>query len=567
VLPYVALVLLHVFLARHMVQPSIFYDELGYLANARHLASGTPNPALPGEPVLYHWGYSLCLVPVFWLFPDPLAAYRAVLFLNAVLLSALYFPLSYVLHRLLGSSRKLAAAIAFGTCLYPAFVLQSSLAWSENAFIPCYALLIAAQGALLNHRSYPAAVLFGFLAGFLYAVHPRALPIIPITVLWLALLAGANRLPVSRVLASLAVMFLVLVLTRLGNRHFCAEGWAETSALGVLSRLSSPAGWKEFALEASGQLLYLAQATCGLYVLGLLVACGSVKAKAGCLARTVGDAQAGLFLYLLLTSFGVFFASCAFMLNPARADQALYGRYNEGFLALYIALALWQLHAWAAGRLREAGSPSLVTASMLVLTLVVMVGRGARMASMGVCGINIIGVWPAFRELGRPSVEVVSVLSALLFLVLRPVFLRAFWAGLLLLIGAFSAVTAYSHYHLLRNEQAVMRECTSLAPAVRSLPGVTRLSYDMSVYDVRALCGYQFLLPGIRFELFDSREGQLPGASVVISGKNWRDAGRLGARAVGAERRVDHTLWVLPGRESTDAPVGPGAAPAAAVAP
>ncbi|MBA3302585.1 MAG: hypothetical protein H0U26_01785, partial [Acidimicrobiia bacterium] len=67
-----------------MEGPRVFPDELGYLAAARHLAGGSP-PWELGAAAFYHPGYSLLLVPAFWLTDDPSTLYRVALVVNAVL--------------------------------------------------------------------------------------------------------------------------------------------------------------------------------------------------------------------------------------------------------------------------------------------------------------------------------------------------------------------------------------------------------------------------------------------------------------------------------------------------
>ena len=62
-------------------------DELGYLGNARYIAGTSHLPDMQGTQ-LYHFGYSLFLLPAFWLFSDPVSTYRAVVVINALRLRA-----------------------------------------------------------------------------------------------------------------------------------------------------------------------------------------------------------------------------------------------------------------------------------------------------------------------------------------------------------------------------------------------------------------------------------------------------------------------------------------------
>lgn len=265
-LPYLALVLLHIILGLNMQQPNIFADELGYLGWARYL-SGVSH--LPQDIGQYHFGYSLFLLPAFWLFSDPISVYRAVIITNSLLISSLYFAIYYVLHTLFECEKKISFLISFTCCLYPAFVLQSNLAWSENAFIPFFSFFIVSFAILLRRKSYPMALLFGFMTGFLFTIHPRALPILPIVVIYLSILGWSRTLPRPKALLSIVVIVIVYLITRSANDHLLsldARGTFDASIKSYLSELLSSSNLMSLTLEAAGQLLYLMQATYGLFV-------------------------------------------------------------------------------------------------------------------------------------------------------------------------------------------------------------------------------------------------------------------------------------------------------------
>ena len=151
-LPFAALVAIHVLSGLPMEQPIIMADEVGYLGNARYL-SGTAHLPDMWRSHFYHFGYSLFLLPAFWLFSNPLVTYKAVIAINALLMSALYFPLCSILGSFLDVPRGTARWIAFTCCLYPPLILYSDFAWSENAFVPAYALTIALFGRYLASRT------------------------------------------------------------------------------------------------------------------------------------------------------------------------------------------------------------------------------------------------------------------------------------------------------------------------------------------------------------------------------------------------------------------------------
>ena len=350
VLPYLVLVLLHILLALKMQQPNI-WDEFGYLGRARYL-SGVAH--IPQDIGLYHFGYSLFLLPAFWLCSDPISVYKAVIITNSLLISSLYFAIYYVLHTLFQYEKKSSVLISFTCCLYPAFVLQSNLAWSENAFIPFFSFFIVSFAVLLKRKSYPMALVFGFITGFLFTIHPRALPILPIVVIYLLILAWSKTLPRPKVLLSIVVIVIVFLFTRAINDHLLSLGVRATfdySVKAYLSELLSFSNLISLTLKAAGQLLYLMQATYGLFLMGIAYLGITIWQKwSNVHLKAFTDIQFNIMVLVILASSGIFLASSLQMIHGIRGDHLFYGRYNEGFLALYIAFALTAIRYEVIGR-------------------------------------------------------------------------------------------------------------------------------------------------------------------------------------------------------------------------
>ena len=134
------------------------------------------------------FGYSLFLVPAFWVFDHPHTIYFASLVISALLMSTLYLGLYYVLTSILGSPSRYSTLAAIFTCLYPPILLRANFAWADAAYLPGFVFLVALFGILLRQKSVRTAILFGLLLGFMYTIHPRSLPLIPIAALYLVIL-------------------------------------------------------------------------------------------------------------------------------------------------------------------------------------------------------------------------------------------------------------------------------------------------------------------------------------------------------------------------------------------
>ncbi len=551
ILPYLALVLIHALFGMKMEQPTIMADELGYLGIARYLSNVAHIPDLR-ESTFYHFGYSLFLLPAYWLFSDPLLTYKAAIFINALLTSTLYLALYYILSVFFALSRKVALVISFTTCLYPAYMMQANIAWSENAFIPFYAILIATFGLYIKYRSFRYAVLFGFVTAFLYAIHPRALPILPIVVIFLLFLAGLKILPMIKTLMSISMIGCLFIMTRLIINHLKAAGWGnagEFSSITLASRLLPSAELKNLLLRALGQILYLCQATYGLFLIGTIWMCWYIgkKIAATTLRKAIHDEEVLILLFVLFTSFGIFTASSTLKLYGIGGDDYIYGRYNEGFLAIYISFALMGLFIVKLDTRQLLYGILSVAAVILVSTLLIMIESSPALLVANVNAVNVFGIYPFFRTIGTLNLYTISLLTLMLFIIIVWILRRSYRAGIILLIFLFSTVSIYNYKIVLLPSQKNTIKMTSLASHILRLDPIKELDYDMAFYDPTTLYGYQYLLQDISFNRFNSIKKERPQSTVVISGNDWLDGHRLGAQFIRSENEIDQALWILPG--------------------
>jgi len=571
-----ALVLLHVVLTIKMQYPNI-WDEFGYLGRARYLAGAAHLPHNIGP---YHFGYSLFLVPSFWLFSDPYYIYKAVLITNSLMISTLYFPLYYIMHSLLDNEKRLSALIAFVCCLYPAFLLQSNLAWSESAFIPIYASFIASFGTFIKRKSYSTLFLFSSFCGFLYTIHPRALPILPIAICYMCFLAALKEIRKYQLLQFILIAAFIFLLTNLIDSHFLSVPGIETTndiVTNRLHRLFSLSNLPLILMKTLGQLLYLLVATYGLIFVGLVFACGSVlkKWKENHLTA-FSNIQFNTFLLLILSSLGMFVASALQMLYGERGDHLFYGRYNESFLGLYLMLGVRTIYyakyfSWA----KRIINPYII--SIVIVTLmVILVGSYGFEALFNICKVtnvnvlNVLGIYPLIGMLRRLDIILISLISIPLIFSLMYTFKYSFKCGLSLLALYFCVVfiSAYTVFYV---RASYIKQVTTLTSHIDSIENVGRVSYDKAFQHVDTWPAYQYLLPRVKFDTFNSKNNELPGSRIVISGKHWKDRKNLGADLIACENvapqlpviivqiivmfleealpanyTIDQCLWILP---------------------
>jgi len=558
ILPYFLLIIIHLIYGINMQQPWLFADEMGYLGNAKYL-SGNDHIRMIGD--YYHPGYSMLILPAFIFFSGPVSTYKAVLVINGILMGSLFFPLFFLLKRFFCTSSKIASITAFTVCLYPAFCLQANLAWAENAFIPCYAFLVVFFLFFLSEKTYLYALLFGFFAGFIYTIHPRGLPVAIISVCCICFLAAVKALPARKVFTSVIIICLVLVFTFLSNKHLKTLAWS-----GMASGFENPAsvaihlfrkffvikGIKNIFMEAAGQFLYLIQATYGLFLLGLINIFAVIRKDIGSLSnikKTFQDARTITLFFIIITSIGIFYTSVMLLAgahnNMALGDLLIYGRYNEGFLAIYIASGLISLYSGSKEMIKKFETLTLFAIIMLTFLIIAGIGYNKLMSYTWINGVNVFGIWPLFAEFRQLDICFISLFAILMFItIIRLIKIKFIW-GIVMLIFLFSSFTFYGFHSIFKQSQIDRIEKTTLVSYIKKFD---KIGYDRDFHDLRSFFSYQYLAPHVRFELFSSTKDKLPEVNAVISGRKWKDAKRLNARLVAAENKKDQVLWGLPER-------------------
>ena len=571
--------LLHLLSGLELRQPLILADELGYLGNARYLAGEAHLPDMRGSQ-FYHFGYSLFLLPAFWLFSEPTAIYRAVVVINSLLAPALYFPLSYLLTSFAGVRAGRARWISFACCLYPSALLYSDFAWAENAFTPFFVLTAVLFGRYLGSRSARDLLLFGLLTAFLYTIHPRALPVVVAALAYLLLLAVLRSVPWRHLALGSGVMAAVLLATRAVNGHLKELGWAgggEVSAARLAARLAPDADFPALVERALGQLLYLSLATHGLFLLGVAAMLWPIwrAVASGSLRRALGEPRTGVPLFVLAGAAGIFTAACTlklYSLHGARAVRGadfIHGRYNEALAIVAIAFAVAWLGAKGLKSRRLARRVVVAVLVILALTAVVMAevddalerqvaGRPGVQARevvrpADVDAVAVPGVYPLVGLLGGLRLYPMA-LAAILALILISATARVSGRGALaLLVLLFCGFAWYNHHHYLRKRLAIAEPRLALAAEVSRLGPFATVSHDTSLRESGLVAALQFLVPESVFRRFDSRAGEEPGSEAVIGTSEWPGAEKLGARFVLSSGRGS-ALWLMPGEAQSRLP-------------
>ncbi len=366
---FVILTALHVMAFWNQTSTDVFPDEASYLMQARHFAGKDPQldkiyflkhysyladsgelPSIEGWPY-YHFGYSLLVSPIYWLIESPADTYRGIIVFNSLMLSSLFLIIFAWLRTIGSVNPTTAITIAFVTSLYPPYILQAHIGWAENAFIPAFALSCMLYSYYLKNRNTITLLLFALVAGYLYTIHPRGLAVAVGAIISLLVLLSIYKerrwVPIVGIMVILAVLF--------GTKSIASElaNMMEAHSQGgrILQKLSLMGNLVLFP-AICGQFLYMILASVGLFALGVMEATRYLlAARYQSIQNMVSNPASGSILYVTLASALTFGASVLFLSRTAEwhnvnksIDYFMYGRYNEGYLSIYIALGLLWLH-------------------------------------------------------------------------------------------------------------------------------------------------------------------------------------------------------------------------------
>lgn len=273
-------VVMHSLLAMCMELPAVNPDEIG-VASVSAFYSGR-DWSLLMEKVSYYYGYiqALFYAPLFMLFKNPYALYKACLVMNGVLIS--FIPLiAYHVAGRVGVKKvwqKLVAAVCSGC--YITYVAHSKFIWNETicSLLPWALLWVIFQAVDCKKAGARCAwsAVAGLLCAVCYAAHSRLLAVVIAFVMTLLIV----RIFMKRMILVLPVFFPVLALSFVAE-HFAkkliqqlvwlgnASGNTMESEADRVLGLIEPDGLSRFCSALFGHLYTFMTSTVGLGALAV----------------------------------------------------------------------------------------------------------------------------------------------------------------------------------------------------------------------------------------------------------------------------------------------------------
>lgn len=341
----------------HRIYGMIYYpDEFGYWANAAGWL-GYDWSSLTALGSYYSFGYSLLLLPILRFVPSGLAAYRCAVTLNVLLQGAAVFPLYGILRRMFPKLYGQTVICGVGIAVfYPVWTFYGLSTLAEGLLFFLYVLIVYLFLRAAERPETMTVFLLALALIWLVFVHMRTIGVavagifVLLCFLWrepryrrkIAIGFGALAFGV---LLGAAVRTVVLGTV---YRSADADRMAANNVTGQIERvldICTPEGIVRFLCGLTAKLFYLGGATFGLFYFAfayLWKKCGRLLHR----LRHGGEVGAGEWtsLFLLLASVGQILVSAVFMNRPRRADEVLYGRYNDYLLPILLGMGFLSLY-------------------------------------------------------------------------------------------------------------------------------------------------------------------------------------------------------------------------------
>ena len=389
----VLLFVIHVLNIGKLEMPFVLEDEFGYLTHAATF-SGFDWTSTARFMPYYSYGYSLLITPLMALFDDSALMYQAALVLNAIMLVGCYCCAKYAGKKLAPDvNGRLLNLAAFAVCLYPAYVAQAKLAWTECTLFLLFWLLVTMFISVNERPRMWKSALLAFLSVYIYAVHNRGLGILMASVITVVLMAIFKRIRIRDLIIYAGIIAAAFVIYTVINgvlkeKTWQGEGYGDINTISSqftgtkLSFILSFEGVKTIVKRVIGQFYYLGAASLGVGILGFIelvqnntrtfVRCSKKHSERP--FREKNDTYTQLFI--LLSVLATVAISTYFITNSGvvRADTLFYGRYNEMFIGPVLLIGFIAMlrsdkyiYMKAAGTVLLLGITGLITYKRMVL--------------------------------------------------------------------------------------------------------------------------------------------------------------------------------------------------------
>lgn len=325
---------------KELDQIIVLNDEFGYWSVAASLAGKDWGELISNTPY-YNYGYSMFLVPLFYIGLPSYLTYKAAILFNVVMLI-----LGYWISILCGKkifpkmNKKTLIAICFLINCYSSVLIQTQVAWTETLLNFLFWLAVLSVLSLMENPKTWKALSFSFILGYMFITHQRTIGIVVSGVVILVIFCISKKISFKKMILALGILGGILLLHFYVKEELKEWLWSNAS-MGNLNDFSSKTslfssiftkfGLKSIFYGLSGRIFYF------LVSGGVLWYCGIVRIITNIFSAIRKNKILERIPYMELFVVLSFLSTVSIDLigvsqGFGRADSVVYARYIENTL-------------------------------------------------------------------------------------------------------------------------------------------------------------------------------------------------------------------------------------------
>lgn len=305
----------------------------------------------------FSYGYGFLLIPLFLFFNNIITMYKVAIIINVFLVCIIFIINYKICRRFCNVSENKSIFMSFLVVLYPSYIAQSNVAWSEIllAFI-IWCLFYLFLSMLKSKKVTLHIILIAILLGYLYMIHQRTLGIVIAGFLTITLMLVFRNITNRQYVLFILSLSVLLIIQDFLKKFIQANVWNNSTQLVVndyggqidkILRLFSKDGLINTIEIFSGQAFYIGCSTFLIAYVGIWYLTKYVlknlfyKIKKG--SKIICLDFFG-YTFILLSVLFTSIISAIFMNGGiGRIDVLFYGRYNEMTIGPILLLGIYEL--------------------------------------------------------------------------------------------------------------------------------------------------------------------------------------------------------------------------------
>lgn len=391
----VAIIILLIFSIKNISDYNMIHvcgDEFGYWANAAYWR-GADWHSLMENTFYYAYGYSILLFLISLLPFSMSIIYQMAIVLNVIMLIAIYRLSAYVIRLWFPEiGDKKSDFIAFIIALYPSFLTYTQSTYCETLIVLLYWSVLVSIIKFENTEKTYYGVLSIFLSVAMYIVHQRNLGILCVSTLIVSfvLLRKGKIYKFSLILGLIALLVAVSVCIKndFSSLQWIAHDYAGVNNYsGMGSRIGSIfgiEGIKKMFISIIGKMYYIASSSYLLVFVGMIFG-GTIIYRA--IGEGLNKKKILSFVWVILSFLSSLGIASIALIDNARMDCMIYGRYSESAAGALILLGIVAIYKRKISKKILILIISLYSCSVLFLLGLASSFHGTELVSLTITGV------------------------------------------------------------------------------------------------------------------------------------------------------------------------------------